>query len=96
MKSGLWSFQPLQTNLLASLHPHRLQIQKLSHCSLFLSQPYGVWILRFWLDLVREHGIVSVGVDFGESRRRLRSTFATTVEEDHADADCQEPWGIDL
>lgn len=24
--TGLWSFQPLQTNLLASLHPHRLQV----------------------------------------------------------------------
>ena len=44
----------------------------------------GVWILRFWLDLAREHGVVIIGVDFSDSRRRLWSTFAATVEEDHA------------
>ena len=42
----------------------------------------GVWILRFRLDLAGEHGIVVVvvvGVDFGESWRRLRSTFAAAT-----------------
>ena len=44
----------------------------------------GVGILRFWSDLVGEHGIIFVGVDFGESRRRLQSTFIAAAEEDHA------------
>ena len=52
--------------------------------------------MRFWSNFAREHGVVGVGVDFGESQRRLRSTFATTPEEDHANANCREPWGIDL
>ena len=41
----------------------------------------GVWILRFRLDLAGEHGVVVVvvGVDFGESWRRLRSTFAAAT-----------------
>ena len=42
----------------------------------------GVRILRFWSDLAREHGVVFVNVYFGESWRRLRSTFAIAVEED--------------
>ena len=42
----------------------------------------GVGILRFWSDLAREHGAVFVGVYFGESWRKLLSTFAVTTEED--------------
>ena len=42
----------------------------------------GVRILRFWSDLVGEHGVVFVGIYFGESWRRLRSNFAVTAEED--------------
>nr|POE98503.1 f-box protein [Quercus suber] len=44
----------------------------------------GVGILRFWLDLAGDHGVVFVSIDFGKSRRRLRSTFTTAAEEDHA------------
>ena len=42
----------------------------------------GVRILRFWSNLVGEHGIVLVGVYFDESWRRLQSTFAVAAEED--------------
>ena len=41
-----------------------------------------VRILRFWSDLAGEHGVVFIGVYFGESWRRLRSTFAVAAEED--------------
>ena len=42
----------------------------------------GVRILRFWSDFAGEHGVVFVSVYFGESWRRLRSTFAVAAEED--------------
>ena len=51
------------------------------HCFRFELCVKGVWILRFRLDLAGEHGVVVVvvGVDFGESWRRLRSTFAAAI-----------------
>ena len=41
-----------------------------------------VGILRFWLDLTEEHGVVFIGVDFSKSWRRLWSIFTAAVEED--------------
>ena len=51
------------------------------HCFRFELCVKGVWILRFKLDLAREHGVVVVvvRVDFDESWRRLRSTFAAAT-----------------
>ena len=43
----------------------------------------GVWIQRFWSDLAGEHCIIVVGVDFDESRRRLRSTFTVAASTRH-------------
>ncbi|XP_030964726.1 uncharacterized protein LOC115985994 [Quercus lobata] len=43
----------------------------------------GVWILRFWSDLAKEHGVVIVDVNFDESWRGLRSTFTTAAGTRH-------------
>ena len=65
--------------------PSPTRSSKPSHRTSPLTTPIlfvSVGILRFWLDLVGEHGVVFVGVYFGKSWRRLRSTFVVTAEED--------------
>ena len=72
---------PLPSIIKPSLSPLSLFLSFITFLPILF---VGVGILRFWSDLVGKHGIFFVSVDFGESRRRLQSTFIAAAEEDHA------------